>query len=191
VSADGAGLADRLDVRTAHRHPLARAVRWMASTGLAARLLARLMPRLDPVLLRCTGGRHTLTELLAGLPVVALTTTGARTGLPRRSLVVAVRVDADLALIGSNFGGRRHPGWVHNLLADPSATLTRRGRTVPVLARCADGALADRIWRAARAQYRGFAVYPRRTGGRPVHVFLLRGVPAPSGPADGGPLSPS
>src|SRR5439155_23012176 len=68
-------------------------------------------------------------------PVVALTTTGRRSGL-KRTTAVAVFCDQDaLALAGMNLGGERTPDWALNLAADPNASITLRAKTVAVTAR--------------------------------------------------------
>jgi hypothetical protein len=53
---------------------------------------------------RLTHQRHTLPGLLAGLPVVDLTTTGRKSGLPRTAHLIAVPYGDTLALLGTNFG---------------------------------------------------------------------------------------
>ena len=54
------------------------------------------------------------------LPVMLLTTTGAKTGLQRTVPLVYLSDDAGLILVASNFGGEHHPGWYHNLIANPN-----------------------------------------------------------------------
>ncbi|MGI9624154.1 MAG: nitroreductase family deazaflavin-dependent oxidoreductase, partial [Acidimicrobiales bacterium] len=61
-----------------------------------------------------TGGKTTVPGLLAGLRVVMLTTTGAKSGEPRTMPLVGIPSDGDLAVIGSNFGQGPTPGWVYN-----------------------------------------------------------------------------
>ena len=109
-------------------------------------LLERAVPRLDRAFYRATCGRTSLSGLLSGLPVVLLTTTGARTRQPRSVLLLALH-DADrIVVTGANWGGARNPAWYHNLLATPSATVTtgRLGR--PVVAYEAEGAERERLW---------------------------------------------
>ena len=154
------------------RSAFARGLRRVASTRPGAWVFARTVHHLDPIALRITGG-GTLTEALAGLPTIFLTSTGARTGLGRTSPLVAVPAGAQVAVIGSNFGRPTHPGWVHNLLADPRATASRRGRSVEVEAREVAGEQAAAIWQQARALYHGYRTYPERTGGRVIRVFVL------------------
>ncbi|HET9657475.1 MAG TPA: nitroreductase family deazaflavin-dependent oxidoreductase [Kineosporiaceae bacterium] len=167
-------LAAGLGVIPPGRSPLARGVRYLASTGPGSRLASRLVPPLDAAFLRASHGRVTASEWVAGLPTVHLTTTGARSGLPRTVALAAVVIGDDLAVIGSNWGRSQHPGWVHNLAAHPGALVSRAGRRVPVTAAEATGDMAERIWQEARQLYRGFRIYPERTGGRQIRVFLLR-----------------
>ena len=109
-------------------------------------LLKRGIPRLDRGVYRATGGRTSLSGLLSGLPVVLLTTTGARTGRPRSVLLLAL-YDADrIVVTAANWGGRHNPGWYYNLLATPEAVTTSRRRTRPVVAYEAEGAERERLW---------------------------------------------
>jgi deazaflavin-dependent oxidoreductase (nitroreductase family) len=150
-----------------------RALQWLGSRRAGAWVFARTLHRVDGALLRLSDGRWTLTETLAGLPTVVLTTTGARTGKARARPVVAVVTGEQVAVIGSNYGRPMHPGWVHNLAAEPRASVSRGRRTVPVVAREAGSEEAEAIWEAARAMYRGFRRYPEWPAGRTIRVFVL------------------
>jgi deazaflavin-dependent oxidoreductase (nitroreductase family) len=174
------GVAADLGIAPLRVSPLARVNQWFASSTVGAPILSRTMPALDALTLRLTRGRTTYTEGVAGLPTIYVTTRGARTGARRTVPLLAVVSGDDLAVIGSIWGRARHPGWVHNLLADPHATVTRHDRRLEVVAREVTGPEADRIWAAARALYRGYRTYPGRTHGRTIRVFLL------TAPAAGG-----
>jgi len=167
------GIVDDLGLRVPRDSVLTRPVRLAASTSLGARAFAPVIPTVDRAVVRLSGGRTTGTEWLAGLPTLHLTTTGARTGARRTVPLVGIVVGPDVAVIGSNWGRPRHPGWVHNLAADPRATVSRRGRAVDVHAREASGEEAEGIWQVGRSIYRGFRTYPTRTGGRSIRVFVL------------------
>jgi deazaflavin-dependent oxidoreductase (nitroreductase family) len=163
-----------------------RAVRWFAATRLGDRLFADVLRRLDGPVYRLTSGRHTAANLLSGLPVVQLTTTGARTGRPRTVPVLGLPTSAGLAVIASNFGRPRQPGWYHNLRADPGATVTVRGIVTRVHAAEATGRMRDQVWRSGLEVFPGWAAYQQRAGGREIAVFLLRpddGLPAGAPPA--------
>src|ERR1700678_4853903 len=60
---------------------------------------------------------------LGGLPVVILTTTGARSGKTRKTPVMRVERDGVYAAIASYAGKPDNPQWYYNLLAHPDAVL--------------------------------------------------------------------
>jgi deazaflavin-dependent oxidoreductase (nitroreductase family) len=117
-------------------------------------LFARLLPRIDRPVYRLTNGRHTFASLVSGIPVVMVTTKGARSGLPRTVPVLGLPTDDGLAVIASNFGQRRHPVWYHNLLVNPEGEVAVDGITRRFRAVEAEGD------RRARICQEGLRVYP-------------------------------
>jgi deazaflavin-dependent oxidoreductase (nitroreductase family) len=79
----------------------------------------------------------------------------------------------DLAVIGSNYGQEHTPGWVHNLLANPAATVAYRDRSVEVNARAASDVEADAAFETASRFYPGYAKYRQRAHHRVIRVFVL------------------
>ncbi len=136
-------------------------------------LFARTLHHLDRPIQRLSGGRQSLTHLLAGLPVVTVTTLGAKSGQPRSLPLVAVPDGENVILIASNFGQKHHPAWYYNLRAHPEVQLTYEGQTVTYLACETDGAERERCWQRAVALYSGYALYKERAGQRKIGVFLL------------------
>ncbi len=122
------------------------ALRVLAS-GPAQRVLERGLPRLDQAVHRLTGRRRSLSALLSGLPVVLLTTTGARTGQPREVLLLGLPDGDRMVVTAANWGGPRNPGWYHNLRADPRAVVTIDGVARAVVAHEAEGTERARLWR--------------------------------------------
>jgi deazaflavin-dependent oxidoreductase (nitroreductase family) len=59
----------------------------------------------------------------AGATLILLTTTGARTGLPRTSPNTYLRDGGRLHVFASNAGSPQHPAWFHNLLANPEVVV--------------------------------------------------------------------
>ena len=110
-------------------NPLQRAIRSFAASGPGSWLFVRTLHHIDRPVFRATRGRHTLANLLSGIPVVMLTTTGARSGLPRTVPVLGLPTPNGLAVIASNFGQERHPSWYYNLLASPDGEVTVDGET--------------------------------------------------------------
>ena len=72
---------------------------------------------------------------LPGRPILLLTTVGARTGQPRTTPMMFVRLDGRLLLIASNAGAPKHPDWYRNLVANPAVTVEAEGREYAATAR--------------------------------------------------------
>ncbi|MEM8618863.1 MAG: nitroreductase family deazaflavin-dependent oxidoreductase [Actinomycetota bacterium] len=150
-----------------------RVTQRIAASGPGAWVAHRTLYPIDRWLYRRTDGKTTLAEITAGLPVILLTTTGAKSGQPRAMPLVGIPLDGEMAIIGSNYGQERTPGWVYNLEADPSASVGYRDRTVAVVARRADDDTADRVFEAGAAFYPGYAKYRGRASHRTIRVFVL------------------
>jgi deazaflavin-dependent oxidoreductase (nitroreductase family) len=136
-------------------------------------LFAKTLHHIDRLVLRLTGGRTTVPEILAGIPVITVVSTGARTGRRREIPLLGVPYGDDIALIGTNFGQRRTPAWYFNLRKNPEADVVYRGQRVSVVAREVEGAEREAIWARGCEIYAGYAAYARRISGRDVHVMVL------------------
>jgi deazaflavin-dependent oxidoreductase (nitroreductase family) len=123
--------------------------------------------------LRLSHGRYSATSLLAGLPVVTVTTIGAKSGQPRSLPLIALPDGEHVILIASNFGQRHHPAWYYNLHAHPEVQLTYEGKTVTYVARETSGEERERCWQRAVDLYSGYANYKERAEHRTIGVFLL------------------
>jgi deazaflavin-dependent oxidoreductase (nitroreductase family) len=154
-----------------------RVMRRFAAGGPGAWVFARVLHRLDRPMHRLTGGRATVASLLSGLPVVMLTTTGARTGQPRTVPVLGLPTPDGLAVIASNWGRRNPAAWERNLRADPAATIAIGAQARGVRAAEAQGEQRERIWREGLLVYPGWSQYERRAGDRRITVFVLREAP--------------
>jgi deazaflavin-dependent oxidoreductase (nitroreductase family) len=165
-----------------HAGPFRRWLRRFAASGPGSWLFAPILHRIDRPVHRLTCGRATFTSALSGMPVVMLTTTGARSGLPRTVPLVGLGIADGIAVIASNFGRRDHPAWSRNLQAHPDATVTVRGRERAMHATAAEGERRAEIWRRGLEVYPGFAQYELRAAHRSIVVWLLRPVADPSDP---------
>jgi deazaflavin-dependent oxidoreductase (nitroreductase family) len=150
-----------------------RLIRTFAASGPGSWMFARVLHHIDKPIHRMTGGRHTLASLLSGLPVVFLTTTGARSGKPRTVPVLGLPSSEGLVVIASNYGQERHPAWYYNLLAEPTGEVTVEGVTKRFRATIAEGAARDRIWQEGLRIYPGWSQYERRASHRKIAVFVL------------------
>src|ERR671921_60151 len=96
-------------------------------------------------------------------PLLLLTTTGARSGLPRTTPLLYSTDDDRLVGIASKGGEPTHPDWYHNLLAHPEATVEVGGDIFPVQAEVARGAERRRLFNQQAAQMPFFAEYEHST----------------------------
>jgi deazaflavin-dependent oxidoreductase (nitroreductase family) len=150
-----------------------RAMQEVGATKAGSWAFQRTIYRLDRPLHRWTEGRVTIPGIVIGIPVLLLTTTGAKSGLERSMPVMGVPVGDSIGVIGTNYGQPKAPAWAFNLEAHPEATITWRDRVVPVVARPANDAEREVIWTNAARLYRGFAEYRKRITTRPVRIFVL------------------
>ncbi len=137
---------------------------------------SKTQPRIDRVLLNLTNGKTNLTSILSGLPIVVLTSKGAKSGLPRTTPLLGVRDmtgTGKIALIASNYGQGHHPSWYYNLKANPQATCSISGQVGNYIAHQADGDEYASFWRAAMDLYLGFPQYQERVGNRHIPIMVL------------------
>jgi deazaflavin-dependent oxidoreductase (nitroreductase family) len=139
--------------------------------------------RVHAAVLRHSRGRiHRSLLLAGGQPVLALTTTGRRTGEPRSTVVAYVRHGDAYAVGALNLGSDRDPAWCLNLRADPNARVTVDGDRRDVLARQASGEEAERLWQAFIDRLPAIAS-SRRLARREVPMLVLEPRPCPALPA--------
>jgi deazaflavin-dependent oxidoreductase (nitroreductase family) len=135
--------------------------RFLMLRPVSAFLAVALQP-VDRLLLRLTKNRHTVTEIV-GLPILELTTIGAKTGQPRQTLLVGLRDGERIAVIASNFGRAHNPGWYYNLKANPECKVMWNGRSGTYTAREAEGAEREKYWQLGLSYYAGYDKYKERT----------------------------
>jgi len=134
--------------------------------------LARYLHRVDEIALRLSRGRWTVTSLV-GLPIIQLTTTGAKSG-KQRTLPLAGYPDGDkFVLIASNFGRAHLPAWYHNLKANPECTVKKDGHTGVYIACEANEQENEYYYAMAVSYYIGYAAYKQRTANRKIPVMVL------------------
>jgi deazaflavin-dependent oxidoreductase (nitroreductase family) len=157
----------------ADANAIQRLLRRVAASGPGSWLFARILHHIDRPVYRLTGGRHTFATLVSGLPVVMLTTTGARSGVPRTVPVLGLPTPDGIAVIASNYGQARHPAWYYNLRADPEGEIAVDGKRRRFRAVEAQGERRDRIWQQGLRVYPGWSQYERRASNRRIAIFVL------------------
>lgn len=166
------------DLGYAFRKPnlFQRSMQALAGTKPGAWFFSKALRHLDSGMARLTGGRTTIAEFLAGLPVVDITTTGRKSGQRRTSHLIAIPHGETLALLGTNFGQASTPAWVLNLEADGHAHAQFKQRSLDVVARPASDDEVATIFAASREYYGGYAKYQQRITTRRVRAFILEPV---------------
>ena len=153
-------------------NPVRGVVRRVIATRPVAWLLARTIHHVDGATLRLSGGRTTASAVLSGLPIIQLTTTGAKSGRPRTVPLVGIPDGERLILIASNWGQAKHPAWYYNVKAHPDVSVGRDGQTQRYAAREVTGEERDRCWAKAVALYPGYRGYAERAG-REIPVVVV------------------
>lgn len=109
---------------------------------------------------------------IRGMPVVVLTTRGAKSGKLRKSPVMRVEHDGVYAAVASLGGSPKHPLWYHNVVADPHVELQDGPNRSDRVAREITGDEKALWWERAVAAYPDYANYQKKTT-RQIPVFLL------------------
>jgi deazaflavin-dependent oxidoreductase (nitroreductase family) len=139
----------------------------------ASWLAARTFHHIDPVVYRSSGNRFTMVSLLGGLPVLVLTTTGARSKQKRDVPLIGIPDGNRIIVIASNFGKSYHPAWYYNLSADPEVEVTVGRRKGKYIARDAVDGEYDAYWEKAVSYFGGYDAYKKRSGGWKIPVVVL------------------
>ena len=101
---------------------------------------------------------------LGGRPMLLLRTVGRRTRQPRTAALLYVPDGDAYVVIASKGGAPQHPGWFHNLVAQPDVEIQVGRRRIPVRARIAEGDERSRLWARADEVNQGqYTTYQSRT----------------------------
>ncbi|MBD0708291.1 MULTISPECIES: nitroreductase family deazaflavin-dependent oxidoreductase [unclassified Streptomyces] len=122
-----------------------------------------------------SGGTEGTT--MRGLPVVLVTTVGARSGKLRKTPLMRVEHEGAYALVASNGGAVEHPVWYHNVVASPLVEVRDGTRVWDMRTRLVTGTEREEWWDRAVAAFPDYADYRLKTE-REIPVFVAE-------PADG------
>ncbi|MFJ7999862.1 nitroreductase family deazaflavin-dependent oxidoreductase [Streptomyces sp. NPDC096310] len=126
------------------------------------------------------GTRGTTLESLIGpddekrrdLPVIILTTLGAKSGKIRKSPLMRVEHDGSYAVVASLGGAPKHPVWYYNVLADPRVELQDGPVRQDMVAREVTGEEKALWWDRAVEAFPDYADYQKKTD-RVIPLFVL------------------
>jgi deazaflavin-dependent oxidoreductase (nitroreductase family) len=106
------------------------------------------------------------------VPLILLTTTGAKSGQPRIYPLIAVPDGDNYLAVSSKEGAPKNPLWYHNLLAYPDVTVEVGNKTFAATARLLTGNERQQAFAKAVAVFPPYGEYQKKTA-RQIPVFLL------------------
>jgi F420H(2)-dependent quinone reductase len=117
-----------------------------------------------------SGGTRGTT--LRDMPVIVLTTRGAKSGKIRKSPLMRVEHGGSYAIVASKGGAPENPVWYYNVVADPHVELQDGPVRLDMVARQVTGAEKAEWWDRAVAAYPDYADYQKKTD-RQIPVFVV------------------
>ncbi|MBO1751474.1 nitroreductase family deazaflavin-dependent oxidoreductase [Actinotalea sp. BY-33] len=117
-----------------------------------------------------SGGAEANT--LRGVPIILLTSVGAKSGKLRKTPLMRVEHEGEYAVVASKGGAPEHPVWFHNLVAHPHVELQDGAVTRDYMARELSGAERETWWERSVAVWPDYAEYQKSTD-RLIPVFVL------------------
>ncbi len=135
----------------------------------------QLMNGIHRTILKATGGR--VGWSVAGMQVLELTTKGAKSGHPRTVMLTSpVQEGHAVVIVASRGGDDHHPGWYHNLRANPEVTASLAGAPKTTMrARVANPDERARLWPQVTSRVGQYANYQRKTS-REIPLVILEPV---------------
>ncbi|MFF2848019.1 nitroreductase family deazaflavin-dependent oxidoreductase [Streptomyces sp. NPDC058001] len=118
------------------------------------------------------GSGGTKGTTMRGLPVVILTSIGAKSGKLRKSPLMRVEHEGTYAVVASIGGAPKNPVWYYNLVADSRVELQDGPLRQDMTAREVTGEEKALWWSRAVAAYPDYADYQAKTD-RQIPVFVL------------------
>ncbi len=118
------------------------------------------------------GSGGTRGTTMRGMPVVVVTSRGARTGKIRKTPLMRVEHGGSYAVVASMGGAPTNPVWYHNLVANPGVELQDGQVRRDMIAREVSGSEKAQWWERAVQAFPDYADYQRKTD-RPIPVFVL------------------
>jgi deazaflavin-dependent oxidoreductase (nitroreductase family) len=110
-----------------------------------------------------SGGTEGTTLRDTGLPVVVVTSLGARSGKIRKTPLMRVEHEGAYALVASQGGAPEHPTWYHNVTKHPLIELQDGPVRKDMKVREVTGEEKAVWWERAVAAFPNYAEYQRRT----------------------------
>ena len=121
---------------------------------------------------RYEASNGTEANLLRGVPIIVLTTVGAKSGGLRKTALMRVEHDGRYAVVASKGGAPDEPKWAGNMRRHPQVQLQDGADKRDYLARELSGQERDEWWARSTAVWPDYDAYQARTD-RLIAVFVL------------------
>jgi deazaflavin-dependent oxidoreductase (nitroreductase family) len=143
----------------------------LANTRLGRFMSVNVVWKVDPQLMRMTGGRVGMGLFM---PTALLETRGARSGALRRNVVIYFNDGDRITIVASKLGFATDPAWFHNLRAHPDVTFGGIPMRATVVGEEAE---RNRLWALADNVFAPYAAYRREAAkaNRTIPIVQLTG----------------
>ncbi len=118
-----------------------------------------------------SGGKEAATLRDTGIPVIIVTMKGHKSGKVRKIALMRVEHEGEYALVASKGGAPAHPGWYHNIVADPDVMVQDGPEPFATTARLVTGEERAAWWERSVAVFAPYAEYQAKTD-REIPVFV-------------------
>lgn len=141
----------------------------LVGTRTVAWLSRRVGWRVDPYLMRMTGGRLGVGLMI---PTALLESRGARSGRLRRNVVIYFHDGDRVTIVASKLGAPENPAWFHNARAHPDVAFGGHPFRAEVIE---DEAARRRLWELADRVFPPYAAYRASAAraGRTIPILQL------------------
>jgi deazaflavin-dependent oxidoreductase (nitroreductase family) len=135
-------------------------------------LAFKTMNTFHRLVVKVSGGR--LGWQSASMPVLELTTTGRKSGLPRSVMLTSPLQEGEMiVVIASRGGDDQHPAWFLNLRDNPDVEVSMKGEPKRRMrARVANPEERARLWPRVTAGHKNYGNYQSKTQ-REIPLVLL------------------
>lgn len=107
-----------------------------------------------------------------GVTALLFTHKGRKSGKVRTNAIIFTGVGDKYVIIASKGGSPTHPGWYHNICADPNVEVQVKDEVFQATARTAESPEREELWAKAVENWPAFETYQSRTD-RKIPVVVL------------------
>ncbi len=119
-----------------------------------------------------SGGTEANTLMDTGIPIIVMTTIGAKSGKVRKVPLMRVEHEGSYAIIASKGGDPEHPAWYHNLMADSKIMMQDGPEPYDTEVRLVTGEERAAWYQRGIDVYPPYEEYAEKAGDREIPVFV-------------------